>query len=69
MTAINKELYEALREANVSENKAYAASETDMKVHQELADIKARLALVEKLQWVVVAGVAGLLLKSFIIGG
>ncbi len=64
-TTINRELFEALKEAKVSEEKAYAAAETDMSIHQDLADIKARLSLSEKLQWVVIAGVVGLLLKSF----
>ncbi|KZX00053.1 hypothetical protein JL49_13205 [Pseudoalteromonas luteoviolacea] len=68
MSTINKELYQALLEANVSEEKAAAAAETDMKIHTELAEVKARLALVEKLQWVVVAGVIGLLLKAYILG-
>lgn len=39
-----------------------------MKLPIELAEIKARLALVEKLQWVIIAGVIGLLLKAYIFG-
>jgi|GEM_PF-2841543 len=68
MSTINKELYQALLEAKVSEEKAAAAAETDMKLPTELAEIKARLALVKKLQWVIIAGVIGLLLKAYILG-
>ena len=68
MSTINKELYQALLEAKVSEEKAAAAAETDMSVHNELAEVKVRLALVEKLQWVIIAGVVGLLIKAYIMG-
>lgn len=68
MSTINKELYQALLEAKVSEEKAAAAAETDMMLPNELAEIKARLALVEMLQWVMIVGVIGLLLKACIFG-
>lgn len=68
MTTINKALYRALLEAQVSEENASAAAETDMGPYHELAEVKARLALVEKLQWAVVIGVIGLLMKAYLIG-
>ncbi len=73
MTAINKELYDALREANVSEAKAAAAASADAPVKDEISAIKikmvsieARLAIVEKLQWGILLGVIGIVLKEFI---
>ena len=72
MSTINKALYKALLEAQVSEENASAAAETDMSLHHELAEVKARLALVEKLQWAVVIaviiGVIGLLMEAYLIG-
>jgi hypothetical protein len=73
MSVINKQLYDALIAANVPEEKATAAAESVEEkvesiiiVEKELAVINARLAMVERLQWVIVAGVVGLLIKSFI---
>jgi hypothetical protein len=77
MSAINKELYDALVAAKVPDEIATAAarslaeelqqSQTGLSgVREELAEVKARLAVVEKLQWIVVAGVIGLLIKSFL---
>ena len=68
MSTINKALYKALLEAQVSEENASAAAETDMTLHHELAEVKARLALVEKLQWALIVGVIGLLMKAYLIG-
>ena len=68
MPTINKALYKALLEAQVSEENASAAAETDISLHRELAEVKARLALVEKLQWAVIIGVIGLLMKAYLIG-
>ena len=68
MPTINKALYKALLEAQVSEENASAAAETDMSLHHELAEVKARLALVEKLQWAIIIGVIGLLMKAYLIG-
>ena len=68
MPTINKALYSALLEAQVSAENASAAAETDMNLHHELAEVKARLALVEKLQWTVIIGVIGLLMKAYLIG-
>ena len=76
MSAINKELYDAFMTAKVPDEIATAAarsvveelreSQTGLSgVREELAELKARLAIVGKLQWVVVAGVIGLLIKSF----
>ena len=67
MPTINKALYKALLEAQVSEENASVAAETDMSMH-EMAEVKARLALVEKLQWTVIIGVIGLLMKAYLIG-
>ena len=73
MSVINKQLYDALIAANVPEDKATAAAESVeekvesiIAVEKELAVISARLAMVERLQWVIVAGVIGLLIKSFL---
>ena len=66
MAVINKELYDALREANVSDEKATAASKSDTEAKEDIADIKARLALVEKLQWSILLGIIGLFVKSFL---
>ena len=68
MPTINKALYKALLEAQVSEENASVAAETDMSMHHEMAEVKARLALVEKLQWAVIIGVIGLLMKAYLIG-
>ena len=68
MSTINKALYKALLEAQVSEDNASAAAETDMSLHHEMAAVKARLALVEKLQWAAVIGVIGLLMRACLIG-
>ena len=66
MSVINKELYDALIEAKVSEEKATAAAVSDLSVKEGIADIKARLAIAEKLQWGILLGVIGLLIKSFV---
>jgi hypothetical protein len=77
VSAINKELYDALVAAKVPDEIATAAarslaeemrqSQTGLSgVREDLAELKDRLAVVEKLQWIVVAGVIGLLIKSFL---
>jgi hypothetical protein len=77
MSAINKEIYDALIAAKVPDDLATAAarsiseelqtSKSDVTtIREDLASIKARLSLVEKLQWIVVAGVIGILVKSFL---
>jgi hypothetical protein len=77
VSAINKELYDALVAAKVPDEIATAAarslaeemqqSQTGLSgVRGELAESKARLAVVEKLQWIVVVGVISLLIKSFL---
>lgn len=76
MSAINKELYDALIQANVSDEIATKAaksvsedtlskSEDISQIRQDVAVMQARLAIVEKLQWIVVAGVVALVIKSF----
>jgi len=66
MSVINKELYDALIEAKVSDEKATAAAKSEVSVKEDIADIKARLAVAEKLQWGILLGVVGLIVKSFI---
>ena len=69
MSTINKELYDALIEARVSDEKAIAtaSSEAFMKKDiADIADIKVRLTVIEKLQWAIILGVVGLIIKSFI---
>ncbi len=80
MAEINKELYDALIEAKVSDEKATAAARANSKTQDNLdllthdlteskvgiAELKARLAIVEKLQWGILLGVAGILFKAFL---
>lgn len=86
MSAINKELYDALIEGSISEEKAAKASRSVMneKINdkqqdrlssfgQRLGAIETRLAVVEtkldtvtRLSWVLVAGVAGTLIKTLL---
>lgn len=74
MSVINKELYDALIEAKVSDEKATAAAKSlDQGIKADISDIKvniagieARLALAEKLQWGIILGIVGILIKSFI---
>lgn len=74
MSAINKDLYDALIKANVSDELATKAArsvteETDNinQIKQDIAVIQVRTAMVEKLQWVVVAGIIALVIQSFIV--
>ena len=48
MAMINKELYDALLEANISEEKATAAARSLVSGKEDTADLKARLAFVEE---------------------
>ena len=68
MSAINKELYDALIKAGAPDDLATAAarsvSEDQSSIKEDLVNIKTRLAMVEKLQWVIVVGVVGLVLKA-----
>ncbi len=68
MSAINKELYDALLKAGISDNLATAAArsvtEGQSSIREDLINIKTRLAMVEKLQWVIVVGVVGLVIKA-----
>ena len=66
MSLINKELYDAPIEANVSEEKATAAAKSDTSIKKDIANIKARLALVEKLQWGILLGIIGLVVKALL---
>jgi hypothetical protein len=74
MSAINKDLYDALIKANVSDELAIKTArsvteETDNinQIKQDIAVIQVRTAMVEKLQWVVVAGIIALVIQSFIV--
>ncbi|HBQ45358.1 MAG TPA: hypothetical protein DD716_06925 [Thiomicrospira sp.] len=74
MSAINKDLYDALIKANVSDELAIKTArsvteETDNinQIKQDIAVIQVRIAMVEKLQWVVVAGIIALVIQSFIV--
>lgn len=74
MSAINKDLYDALIKANVSDELATkearsVTEETDNinQIKQDIAVIQVRTAMVEKLQWVVVAGIIALVIQSFIV--
>ena len=40
MTAINKELYDALIEANVSDETATAAAQSDVSIKEDIANLK-----------------------------
>ena len=77
MSAINKELYDALVSAKVPDELATAAarslnedtnsSKADIAlIREDMANVKARLAMVERLQWIVVAGVIVLVIKAFV---
>ncbi len=71
MSAINKELYDALLKAGSSDDLATAAArsvaEDQGSIKEDLVNIKTRLAMVEKLQWVIVIGVIGLVLKALFV--
>jgi hypothetical protein len=77
MSVINKELYDALIQANVSDDLATKAAKSVSEenttqlndinqIKQDVAVIQTRLSIVEKLQWIVVAGIVALLIKSFV---
>ncbi len=78
MSAINKELYDALMKAGAPDDLATAAarsvSEDQGPIKEDLVNIRTRLvmletrlAMVEKLQWVIVIGVIGLVLKALFV--
>lgn len=48
--------------------KTTKAATSDTGVKEDIAELKARLAIVEKLQWVIVVGIIGLAVKSFVTG-
>ena len=64
----NKELYDALLKAAAPDDMATAAArsvtENQSSIREDLINIKTRLAMVEKLQWVIVVGVVGLVIKA-----
>lgn len=66
MTLINNELYKALVEAGASKTVAEAAAKVDKQEVKELEEIKARINVIEKLNWAIALGVVGLVLKMFL---
>ena len=67
MSVMNKEIYAALLDAGASEEKA-----TEAAVAVEHADLDKRMAIVgtklstiEKMLWMVIAGIIALILKAF----
>lgn len=80
MSAINKALYDALLEGNISEETAAKAARSVLNekledrieaLERRMSAVETRLAVVEtkletitRLQWILVAGVAGILIKT-----
>ena len=76
MSTINKELYDALIEAKVGEETATKAARSVQGEEQNkrLGNIDKRLIVVEtkldtinRLLWIVIAGVAGILIKTLLV--
>jgi len=78
MTTMITEVYTAFRKAGVPEEEAKAAAEalssdsvaTKGDIHSleiEQAKINAKLAVIEKLQWIIVAGIVGLVIKDLVL--
>ena len=76
MSTINKELYDALIEADVGDEKATKAARSMQgdKQNERLENIDKRLVIVEtkvdttnRLLWIVIAGVAGILIKTLLV--
>ena len=76
MSSINKELYDALIEADISEEKATEAARSvqDGRQNERLENIDKRFVVVEtkldttnRLLWIVIAGVAGILVKTLLV--
>jgi len=72
------EVYTAFRKAGVPEEEAKAAAEapssdsvaTKGDIHSlevEQAKVNAKLAVIEKLQWIIVAGIVGLVIKDLVL--
>ncbi len=76
MSTINKELYDALIEADVGYENATKAARSVQgdKQNERLENIDKRLVIVEtkvdttnRLLWIVIAGVAGILIKTLLV--
>lgn len=65
MKAVNSALYKVLIEAKVSDELATEAAEIDLKAMKNVEEVKARLSLVGRLLWLVIALVSTGLLKDF----
>jgi hypothetical protein len=65
MKIINSALYKALIMAKVDEATATEASEIDVKKVSESREVKARLAIIERLQWIVISLVVVSLAQQF----
>ena len=59
-------LYQALREAGASDERAQKAAEEVADYSKQLADIRTALTLVKALLGIIIAGVVALVMKAFI---
>ena len=75
MSSMVSELYRALKSAGVDEDSAILASQAvydaagSLKINaveKDLAVLKAELEIVKKMQWIILAGVIALVIKTFI---
>jgi hypothetical protein len=73
MPVINKELYDALIEAKVSDEKATAAAKSDTSAKDDIATVNVKMAAIEahlanhdKMLWAILLGVIGLIIKSLL---
>ena len=76
MSAINKELYDALIEARVGEETATNAARSVQgeeqnkrldNIDKRLTVVETKLDTVNRLLWIVTAGVAGILIKTVLV--
>ena len=76
MSTINKELYDALIEAKVGEETATKAARSVQgeeqnkrldNIDKRLIVVETKLDTVNRLLWIVIAGVAGLLIKTLMV--
>jgi len=76
MSTINKELYDALIEAKVGEDTATKAARSVQgeeqnkrldNIDKRLIVVETKLDTVNRLLWIVIAGVAGLLIKTLLV--
>lgn len=65
MSTVNRELYDALRLANVPEDKAAAASVVETDLPAKVAGIDVRLKMVERVCIAIAMGVIALVFKAY----